>query len=47
MDEDERDELGSAIVARDEGAASTAVVLHEDKKYYPSASEVRCLSAVP
>jgi hypothetical protein len=40
MDEDERDELGSAIVAHNEGATSSAVVLHEDKKYYPSASEV-------
>lgn len=38
--EDDADEMALAEVEDVDGGQSTAIVLHEDKKYYPTASEV-------
>ena len=38
--EDDVDEMALAEIDDAEGGQSTAIVLHEDKKYYPTASEV-------
>ena len=38
--DDDADEMALAEVDDADGGQSTAIVLHEDKKYYPTASEV-------
>ena len=38
--EDDVDEMALAEIDDADGGQSTAIVLHEDKKYYPTASEV-------
>ena len=38
--EDDADEMALAEIEDVDGGQSTAIVLHEDKKYYPTASEV-------
>ena len=38
--DDEADEMALAEIDDADGGPSTAIVLHEDKKYYPTASEV-------
>ena len=39
-EEEDADRMESESAQRDEGGISTSVVLHEDKKYYPSAVEI-------
>ena len=38
--DDDADEIALAEIDDGDGGQSTAIVLHEDKKYYPTASEV-------
>ena len=38
--DDDADEMALAEIEAVDGGQSTAIVLHEDKKYYPTASEV-------
>ena len=38
--DDDADEMALAEIDDGDGGQSTAIVLHEDKKYYPTASEV-------